>query len=512
MTAYLSSNNFPNRAPDDAGQLEVKLATLLREDFNGDFYALLSRYQRVLADNLQRAQWPAIHDKLRTLFMCGSAAVLDGPMVGIPVSIRDSDFFKETAEKFGRNRSLQAGVEVMGTAWNAAFADAALWMGKTFEPVSREMVAKKCDHDPAVMAAYDPQTTRIGRNFFRAPPNPNLLQSLGLPTLTKVWRLIDRPNTTDAAGFEGQLLEQNLKKERFVPYSKTGGIYLAQMGASVVPEMRGKQVYQLNYRWPELKPSFPMSCLIDEIVQIDQGIYLGQLVFATQHFSLGAIDFPFVPDGLDLQLGEAYAPNKANTLESIKEFFTGKKGHPAPDYGYQNNGFFLMMDPAYADKIYADSAFPQLRPRVGEAGYAELGYDKLTVTSEPTNNGSYWRDGWQQDEALRRKFTTLITEASPNAEDEAIETMLPTNHSVLQMLQNISSEISAQSNHNDHLRHFEKLHRLFRRGVAPKIVKGLFQGAGKGYNVRVDGREARDWYGEKEISQGFDYYHGATLN
>lgn len=85
--------------------------------------------------------------------------------------------------------------------------------------------------------------------------------------------------------------------------------------------------------------------------------------------------------------------------------------------------------------------------------------------------------------------------------------------SILQMLQRISAEISAQSNPQDNLKYFEKLNRLFRRGVAPVVENGLFQGHGeRGYNVRADSRETVDWYGATTRTSGFDYYHGATLN
>ena len=513
MTIYLSSENFPSRSAEEQKVLRAKLDKLLNEEVDSDFYALLSRYQRLLADNRQRLQWPALHDKLQTLFMCGTAVVLEGPMVGIPVSIRDSDFFKAIAQHLGRSRSLLASIELLGSAWNATFADTGLWMGKTFEPVSREVVKEKCTNDAAVMANYTATTTRIGRNFFREPPNPNLVQSLGLPTLTKVWNLKERPVSSTAAGFDGELLEQNLAKERMIPYSQTGGIFLADRGASVVPEMCGKQVYQLNYRWPALKPAFPMSCLIDEIVQIAEGIYLGQLVFATKHFSLGTLDLPLLPEQFDLQLGESYAPNKYSAFEAIRKMLTGRSQHKTPDYGYQNNGFFLMMDPAFAERVYADEAFPQLRPRAGEAGYVELGYDRRPVTAEVTSGDQQWLTGWQQNEGLRRKFTTLLTEPSPRGElDSGVHTLLQPGESVLQMLQRLSNEISAQTKYDDHLRHFEKLHMLFRCGIAPRVVAGLFQGQGRGFNVRVEGKEARDGLGDEEIASGFDYYHGATLN
>ncbi|TPW10832.1 MAG: hypothetical protein FD130_2118, partial [Halothiobacillaceae bacterium] len=173
MTIYLSSENFPSRSAEEQKVLRAKLDKLLNEEVDSDFYALLSRYQRLLADNRQRLQWPALHDKLQTLFMCGTAVVLEGPMVGIPVSIRDSDFFKAIAQHLGRSRSLLASIELLGSAWNATFADTGLWMGKTFEPVSREVVKEKCANDATVMANYTATTTRIGRNFFREPPNPN---------------------------------------------------------------------------------------------------------------------------------------------------------------------------------------------------------------------------------------------------------------------------------------------------------------------------------------------------
>ena len=507
-TLTLSCENFPATSSEERLQLDEKLQAILQSDFNGNLYALLARYQRILADNMERQQWPAIHDKLQTLFMCGQATPLDGPMVGIPVSIRDSDYFRKAAELFGKERSLLAKIELMATAWNASFADTGLWMGKTFEPVSEEVVKTKSANDPEVMAAYNPDITRIGRNFFRDPGDPNLVQSLGLPVLKEVWHLIERPMSVDAQGFEGTLLAENLAKERNIPYSMTGGIYLADMGNSVVPEMNGKAVYQLNYRWPVLKPAFPMTCLIDEIVQLGEGIYLGQLVFATKHYSLGSIDLPFIPGDRDIELGVPYAPNKHSLFESIRSLLTGHSRKHVIDYGYQNNGFFLMMDPAYAKSIYADNAFPQLRPRRGEIGYQELGYSEASVSQVPPEQLH-----WQNNAQLKEKFTTLITEDSTRSDDGDVRELLRDGETVLQMLKRLSVDISAQTKHKDHLSHFEPLHQLFRCGVAPKIKEGLFQGRGtKGFNTRLTGRNNYDWYGEEEKTQGFDYYHGATLN
>ena len=163
-THYLSSNNFPAVSSAVTEILTAKLETLLNSDFTGNMFTLLAGYQRILADNRQRHQWPLVHKKLETLFKCGTYAMVDGPMIGIPMSIRDSDYFKETVQHFGKQRSKIAGIEWMATAWNLTFTDTGLWMGKTFEPVSREVVADKTDGDAAMLAGYNPQTARIGRN------------------------------------------------------------------------------------------------------------------------------------------------------------------------------------------------------------------------------------------------------------------------------------------------------------------------------------------------------------
>ncbi len=522
MTTFLNSSNFVTGSTDEQQSLVNALNDILRNDYHGSFFALLSGYQRILADNHQRQYWPEIHKKLGTLFKCGEAKVISGPMIGIPVSIRDSDYFKEAARFVGKDRSMMANIEWMATAWNATYADTGLWMGKTFEPVSREIVARKTRHDAKTMSSYDPDTVRIGRNFFRELPDPNALQAIGLPALTELWKLKDRPMNPAATGFDCQLLVENLDKEKAIPYSKTGGYFLCNLGTSAVPEMNGKAVYQLNYRWPDLGPVYPMTRLIDEIVRIDEGIYLGQLVFAMQHYSLGTFA---LPNGQPISIGDNYPYH--SIIDNIKQIFPmGWVGEKDP-YGYQNNGFFLMVDPAYAKEFYADDAFPQLRPRPGEIGFSELGYDQKTSVSmmsktEKTATAvarswseiSDWIDGWKHNEALKRKFTTFILEESPKGvEDGDVTEMLQEGESILQMLQRISGEISVQSNPQDNLKHFEKLNRLFRRGVAPAVENGLFQGHGAhGYNIRVDSNETTDWYGETNRTTGFDYYHGATLN
>ncbi len=214
MGEYLDCRNFPCSSAEEEAQLAERLESVIANDLKGNVLAMLGSFQRVLSDNRQRDLWDGIFEKFKILFMCGRNAVLDGPMIGVSLAIRDSDYFRDTARMFGRDRSAIAAVEWMATCWNATFANTGIWMGKTFEPVARETAETACDGDPLTMAAFSPDTTRIGRNFFRDPPDPNPLQNLGIPVLTDVWKLKSRPKDVSAAGFRGLLLADNLKKER----------------------------------------------------------------------------------------------------------------------------------------------------------------------------------------------------------------------------------------------------------------------------------------------------------
>lgn len=514
MNSYLDSGNFPGIPSDEQLRLGQKLEAILEEEWGDGVLSMLARFQGVLADNDRRDQWDSVFSKLRTLFLCGKNTPLDGPMIGVPVAIRDSDYFRQTAKLLDKDRSLLADVQWMATCWNATFANTGLWMGKTFEPVTKENFGSSCEDDPAMMVAYDPATTRIGRNFFREPADPNLLQGISLPVLTRLWHLKDRPRNPGDLGFRAILLEKNITKELAIPYTKTGGIFLGQSGVSVLPEMNGKEVYQLNYRWPNLNPVYPMTRLVDELVQIADGVWLGQLVMATRHYSLGRCEISLIGERTtEISLGESYKPAKSSSLDHLKEM-TGVKNWDV--YGYQNNGFFLMIDTSLAKEVYGDAAFHYLRPRRGEIAFAELGYHKKQTVKGPVASVEVDKEGnkedWKNVNRLRNKFTTLCLEQSTRDDDGEVGELLRDGESVLQMLQRIQGDIASQSSLDDHLRNFEPLNRLFRSGIAPQIKDGLFQGQGLGYNNRFDAPETVDWYGREEPCEGYDYYHGTALN
>jgi hypothetical protein len=58
--------------------------------------------------------------------------------------------------------------------------------------------------------------------------------------------------------------------------------FIARAGTTVNKDNKGKKIFLINYRWPKLR-TFPPDCFcMDEVVQIAEGLYLGQLNYATE--------------------------------------------------------------------------------------------------------------------------------------------------------------------------------------------------------------------------------------
>lgn len=90
---------------------------------------------------------------------------------------------------------------------------------------------------------------------------------------------------------------------------------------------------------------------------LSDGVYLGQLVMAAKHYEVGQFHLPLPGRKAGMTIGEPYCPS----------------AHPeGRDYGYQRNGFFVLVEASLAKEVYADGAFPRLRPRPGESGFGLL--------------------------------------------------------------------------------------------------------------------------------------------
>jgi hypothetical protein len=173
------------------------------------------------------------------------------------------------------------------------------WTGKTFTDSTvediREYIADNADHyknkDPII----------LGTNTYRKELDLSLPASAFVRHLNKIGMVVEKP-------------DENEKQKGI--YIKSF-FFIAANSESVNPECSGKEVLQFNYRWPEFHTMPPDHLCIDELVRIADGLYMGQLLYATKH------KIPF-------------DPNQNPVV-----------------YGYENFGFFLLMD----DDWYAIKEF-----------------------------------------------------------------------------------------------------------------------------------------------------------
>jgi hypothetical protein len=159
------------------------------------------------------------------------------------------------------------------------------WTGKTFEPIAAARLAEMT-------------------GGFEAG---NLPTAWGSNTYSS--RKFQEKVAVDVMGALNIWLEEaTLEERKSRDYDVKGFFFIGREGQSVNPANSGRAVYQFNYRWPALRTFPPDNFCLDEIVQIAEGLFLGQLVYATN-------------------LTKAYDPS----------------ADPA-QYDYRNFGYFLLMD------------------------------------------------------------------------------------------------------------------------------------------------------------------------
>lgn len=159
------------------------------------------------------------------------------------------------------------------------------WTGKTFEPISAEMLS-------GMTGGLESRTdgTAWGSNTYRARKFQERA-AVGVMRALNIW-----------------LEEATPEERKGRDYDVKGFFFIGREGKSINPANKGRSVYQFNYRWPALRTFPPDNFCLDEVVQIAEGLYLGQLVYATN-------------------LGVEYDP-----------------GAESDRYDYRNFGYFLLMD------------------------------------------------------------------------------------------------------------------------------------------------------------------------
>ena len=132
------------------------------------------------------------------------------------------------------------------------------WTGKTFEPIAAGRLAE-------ITGGLETRIdqTAWGSNTYSA-------------------RKFQERAAVDVMGVLNMWLEEATPEERKSrDYDVKGFFFIGREGQSVNPVNRGRTVYQFNYRWPALRTFPPDNFCMDEVVQIAEGLYLGQLVYAT---------------------------------------------------------------------------------------------------------------------------------------------------------------------------------------------------------------------------------------
>jgi hypothetical protein len=132
------------------------------------------------------------------------------------------------------------------------------WTGKRFDPVSDDRLAEFTQgfEKDARSAAWGANTQAV-----RTLREKELAKAM---ELAHIWGEPAAPEEAERFGYD-------LKNFFFI----------AHEAESINPNTRGKRIYQLNYRWPKLRTFVPDCYCIDEIVEIAAGVFMGQLMYAT---------------------------------------------------------------------------------------------------------------------------------------------------------------------------------------------------------------------------------------
>ena len=215
--------------------------------------------------------------KLAWLFAHGQPVDLSGHYYGTTLVLRQG------GSPFGG---------VLNFLWGRTVGPVSPWAGKSFTSVPEETITSYTD----------------------GPDQGSLPVFLGINCFSEVAGSFWNTAGIEFMTFWIGLQEAPVSEQERYGYERKGGLFISRQAESVDPDNVGKKVLQLNYRWPKLHNPPPLCYLIDEMVEIAEGLYLGQLLFAS---------------GLLVK----YDPS-----------------HPNADCRYTHYGYFLLMDESWYQK------------------------------------------------------------------------------------------------------------------------------------------------------------------
>ena len=354
---------------------------------------MMKDYMALLQGNLNNDAPP--FQKMAKLFELGDAFdSLDGHYYGVAPGLRTGDLHGAAAE-FGN---------LLGFIWGSIIVGQCPWAGKSYTPMTDDDRARTLGKT----VSSDIKVLRGINHFNRIEGAPVNIAATAL--LTFMWHLQNA--TEDETSKYG--------------YELKGGHFAAHRALSMYPGTP-REVFRLNYRHHALNNFPPLTYLVDEMVQIADGLYLGQVLFATDH------------------LLERYDPTV-----------------PPSHYHYQHFGYFLLFEPfwnAEAKRLFPflempDAAVPAEAPQTSAPAVA---------ATPPTD-----------------KFSTL-TLADPadgdvdSARLDEVRADIQTSGDIMRMLKSYSDVLMAE--HKTVSPVFDKLHALFNAGIGPQTMNGFYRGA-----------------------------------
>ncbi|MEN6624273.1 MAG: hypothetical protein ABFD50_22340 [Smithella sp.] len=280
--------------PDRFGQNQ--LMQEIQKDISGknSILELLKEYMSELNLNSDRNNLP--FSKLLEIFHSGIVPeVIEGHFYGVWIFFRTKD----------QEDNFPPINHIMQVLLGARLDIRCPWAGKTFIPMSRSQI------DSITESEINPDRAFHGTNHFH---NMNMQVPINLAfQLFNIWKGMN---------------DATIKEEKKFGHQKNGGYIISAKGPSLCPKIN-REVLTLNYRWDKLANKPPFCWLIDEVVQIADGLYLGQILSATKHL----FDF--------------YDPAR-----------------PPEDYAYQTYGYFLMFSEGWnkeARRLFPSLDMPSLQ-------------------------------------------------------------------------------------------------------------------------------------------------------
>lgn len=289
---------------DDCNRDDPLFREMMEEDLRGmDTPLQLMKHYADILD--KQSSHGNIDEKLNRLFLCGKTPEsLDGYYHGVTISLKTGIENRSVFNEISKRFNISEEIDPLQILYGRLLSKTSPWAGKNFRKLNNDRLGELTD-------GFDrgEETSYLGINSFRKD-NKNFLNNIAGQVLSGIM---------DMEGVPGPE-----RKRRSWIYAK-GGLFIAKKQHSVDLEHPGKEVIALNYRWKSLGNRFPNSLLIDEIVEIAEGLYLGILYYAT---SL-------------IRIAKDYDPKISNR-----------------DYKYSGFGYFLLMDDTWLHE--KNMLFPDL--------------------------------------------------------------------------------------------------------------------------------------------------------